>query len=133
MNACSDGPRRRLTTLPQECKTARLDMAHVAALRIYTSSTFRLINGPLRQVMPASGAGGGQYDTSGSGQQERHPLAFTTLCISDALKKLRACHMGKKDFMTTYLWRGMRDLTVATDFLQRGYPPGPWPLAPFRQ
>mmetsp|Transcript_21074 Transcript_21074/g.37711 ORF Transcript_21074/g.37711 Transcript_21074/m.37711 type:complete len:1057 (-) Transcript_21074:472-3642(-) len=92
-----------------ECITGRLDMAHVAALRIYTSSTFRLINGPLRQV--AAGP---------IGQNERHPLAFTTLCISDALKKLRACHMGKKDFMTTYLWRGMRDRTVMTDFLQRG-------------
>ena len=54
--------RTRTHTLTQ----ARLSKAEVGALRLYTSSTFRIINGPLRsQIQP-------------------HPLAFTTFMISQA-------------------------------------------------
>eukprot|EP00667_Euglena_gracilis_P002377 EG_transcript_2377 len=80
----------------------QLTRAEVAALRLYTMSTFRVINGPLRaNFMP-------------------HPLAATTLFISNALKKLRACYMDVKNFQTKYLWRGMRDRTVSEDFMLKG-------------
>ena len=85
-----------------EAKHAKLSHAEVAALRLYTSSTFRLINGPLRAgVQP-------------------HPLSFTTLLIYRALKKLRAKHMAVLKFQTRYLWRGMRDRTVTDEFMLKG-------------
>lgn len=85
-----------------EAKHAKLSPAEVAALRLYTSSTFRVINGPLRAgVQP-------------------HPFSFTTLLIYRALKKLRAKHMAVLKFQTRYLWRGMRDRTVTEDFMLKG-------------
>jgi hypothetical protein len=83
-------------------RMAQLTPAEVAALRLYTSSTFRVINGPLRA------------------NYKPHPLAATTLFISNALKKLRACHMDKRRFRTTYLWRGMRDRSVSETFMLTG-------------
>eukprot|EP00668_Euglena_longa_P006643 GGOE01007946.1.p1 GENE.GGOE01007946.1~~GGOE01007946.1.p1 ORF type:complete len:885 (+),score=274.05 GGOE01007946.1:228-2657(+) len=80
----------------------QLTRAEVAALRMYTTSTFRVINGPLRANFTP------------------HPLAATTLFISNALKKLRACYMDVKNFQTKYLWRGMRDRTVSEDFMLKG-------------
>ena len=85
-----------------EAKHAKLSPAEVAALRLYTSSTFRVINGPLRAgVQP-------------------HPFSFTTLLIYRALKKLRAKHMAVLKFQTRYLWRGMRDRTVTEEFMLKG-------------
>ena len=83
---------------------ARLTPAEVGALRIYTSSTFRVINGALRARCTP------------------HPLAYTTLTISTALKKLRANNMGgaKTNFRTQYLWRGMRNRVATDDFLFKG-------------
>ena len=86
----------------REAKAAHLSKAEVAALRLYTSSTFRMINGPLRAKC------------------ETHPLAGTTMLISEALKKLRALHMHTKNFKTMYLWRGMRDRTVSEEFMVKG-------------
>ena len=86
----------------RQAQQAELSIAEVASLRLYTSSTFRLINGPLRA------------------KRKPHPLAGTTLLISNALKKLRAVHMHKKNFKTMYLWRGMRNRTVSEDFLLKG-------------
>ena len=80
----ADGRGWRLADFLQnpDAQLAKLDIAEVAGLRIYTSSTFRLINGPLRaRITP-------------------HPLAFTVLLISRALKKLRAVHMGRLKFQT---------------------------------
>ena len=59
----------------KEAKMAELSVVEVASLRLYTTSTFRLINDPLRSHAP------------------KHPLAMTVLHISRALKKLRALHM----------------------------------------
>ena len=63
----------------KEAVRAELSMAEVAALRLYTTSTFRLINDPLRAHAP------------------KHPLAVTVLHISRALKKLRALHMHSEE------------------------------------
>lgn len=86
--------------IAQNCK---LSMEEVAALRLYTTSTFRLINECLRNnVKP-------------------HPLAGTTFFISQGLKKLRAQHLADaKGFKTHYLWRGMRDLQACNDFMRTG-------------
>lgn len=89
--------------MPQAAR-AGLSLSEVAGLRLYTSSTFRVINGPLRKRI------------------KPHPLAATTMLISNALKKLRANHMkvdGTK-FRGMYLWRGMRDMGINEDFLTQG-------------
>ena len=51
-------------------------MAEVGSLRLYTTSTFHLVNNPLRTRAAV------------------HPLAVTVLHISRGLKKLRALHMS---------------------------------------
>jgi len=87
----------------EKAKAANLSKAEVACLRLYTSSTFRVINGPLRgNIMP-------------------HPLAATTLLISNALKKMRAVHMSSNTkFRSLFLWRGMRNRTVSDNFMLKG-------------
>ena len=84
-------------------KKAQLSLAEVAALRLYTTRAFRLVNGPLRQgIRP-------------------HPLAATTLFISRAVKKLRANHMHTgRAFSTQYLWRGLRNVTISEEFMLNG-------------
>jgi len=88
--------------LPQ-AQIAKLSLAMVAALRLYTSSHFRVINGPLRK------------------ESKPHPLAATVWLISEGLKKLRAVHMeSKRVFRPTYLWRGMKDVKLPDDFERTG-------------
>lgn len=68
-------------------KKAKLTRAHVLALRLYTTSAFRSINKPLRNLARSS--------TGEIVQPLRlefpHPLPCTVVLISDGLKKLRAC------------------------------------------
>jgi len=85
----------------QPAKDARLTELEVAALRLYTSSLFRVINGALREKNRLEGA--------------PHPLKETTMHLDKALKKLRAVHFcsaSNKRFMTRYLWRGMKDMVA---------------------
>ena len=86
-----------------EARTAELTVYEVAALRYYTTAAFKWINDPLRRkIKPV-------------------PLPGTTLFIYDALKKLRAVHLTRNEkFQARYLWRGMKDRTVARDFLMLG-------------
>ena len=96
----------------KERKEAKgLTMAETAALRIYTSSIFRLINGPLRRP-----------DAVRQLPDMQHPLALTTLLISTSLKKLRANHMTGHFFKPRYLYRGMQNLVVrpGDDFMLSG-------------
>jgi len=88
---------------------AKLTIDECAALRIYTSSVFRLINGPLRK--PSS---------SKLLSRQHHPLALTTVLISSAIKKLRANNMSGHKFQSRYLWRGVRNREVSNDFLLKG-------------
>ena len=114
----------------EECK---LTMAEVAALRLYTTSTFRLINNPLRQSVRR---------TAHELRKERHPLAITCYHITCGLKKLRALNFHdlttssvKKDSTlcsdsepdkvkhhekSSYLWRGLKDLTISSHFMAYG-------------
>lgn len=87
----------------EEARAANLHKGEVAALRLYTTSTFRLINDPLRLGI------------------KPHPLPVATQLIYMALKKMRAIHMrGTRRWRTIYLWRGLKDLVVDDDFLQMG-------------
>jgi len=84
-------------------RLARLDRVEVAALRLYTTSTFRRINNPLRQgAKPV-------------------PLPYTTMLIYNALKKMRAIHLASNfRFQKRYLWRGLKNCTVDENFLLTG-------------
>jgi hypothetical protein len=93
---------------------AKLDLAHIAALRIYTSSSFKQINDPLRK------------------RQQPHPFAATTLFIDKALRKLRALNDGggsisspstcddEQQHYESVFWRGMKNLTLTDSFLANG-------------
>lgn len=84
-------------------RTADLTLAEVAALRLYTTSSFHLVNKPLRrQIKPV-------------------PLPTTTRLIYSALKKMRAIHMSSKSaFRRIYLWRGLKNIVVDEAFLRLG-------------
>ena len=74
-----------------------LDEPHVVALRLYTTAAFKYINDPLRN-------------------NERHPLPVTVAFIQDGIKKLRVAKAEGSTGSFT-LWRGMRNLRVADEFL----------------
>lgn len=83
---------------------ARLRKHHVLALRMYTTSTFKSINEPMRQrVRP-------------------HPLGATTYFISEAIKLLRVVKgaASKALIGDQVYWRGLADLKLDTEFLQAG-------------
>ena len=91
--------------LKEQVKTAKLERHHVLALRLYTTSSYSLINNPLRTIPPTT----------------PHPLAATTYFISNAIKKLRA--VGAKEsgaFSPKVLWRGLSGVNLETDFLVHG-------------
>ena len=101
----------KLKNFKERKEANELTMAETAALRIYTSSIFRLINGPLRRP-----------DAFRRLADHKHPLALTTLLISTSLKKLRANHMTGQFFKPRYLYRGMQNLVVrpGDDFMLNG-------------
>lgn len=104
-------PNTQLKTMEElmTCDTvqdAGLEMHHVLALRLYTTSTYSSINNPMRQSPPVL----------------PHPFAATLYYISDALSKLREVQ-GKDPAMrneTLVFWRGMKDLKITDEFLQTG-------------
>lgn len=85
---------------------AGLEIHHVLALRLYTTSTYMSINNPMRQSPPVL----------------PHPFAATMYYISDALSKLRELQ-GKNLAMrneTLVFWRGMKDLQITDEFIRTG-------------
>jgi hypothetical protein len=84
-----------------EAVTAKLNEAHIAALRIYSSKAYGRINFPLR---------------SGT---KPHPCAATTLFVAEALRKLRAEHADTAAEQRVF-WRGMKDLELTEEFVQSG-------------
>ena len=83
-----------------------LEGYHILALRLYTTSSYRSINNPMRQSPPVL----------------PHPFGATLYYISDALSKLREVQ-GRDPAMrneTLVFWRGMKDLQITDDFLQTG-------------
>ena len=110
-----------------EAKECSLSLIEVASLRLYTTSTYTLINNPLRST-----GGKGSEELRGS----KHPMAVTTEQITKGLKKLRALNFrdiegtgasminsqGKDDgeapaAVSGYLWRGMKDVIVTDEFM----------------
>jgi hypothetical protein len=78
----------------RDAKTARLEAAHVAALRIYTSQAYKRMNKPLR---------------NGCSEANPHPFAATTYFVSEALKKLRSVNASKTNVQERKeFWRGMK-------------------------
>lgn len=87
---------------------ARLKISHVLALRVYTTAAYASLNNPLRNIGPFAG--------------KPHPFAVTVALIADAIRRLRAvgAEGPSADKLHTDLWRGMRNLTVTDQFLERG-------------
>ena len=86
-------------------QTAKLERHHILALRLYTTSSYRCINNPLRQEP----------------QPKQHPFAATALFIQDGIKKLRAVDATKADAIATKVyWRGMKDLALPKSFVEQG-------------
>jgi hypothetical protein len=92
----------------EEAKSARLDRAHVIALRLYTTAAFKHINMPLR-------------DAARRVEGRAHPLPATVAHIHDGIKKLRMVEADTWAVgMERTLWRGMKGLYPSEDFLIGG-------------
>ena len=84
---------------------AKLQTHHVLALRLYTTSSYCRVNDPLRCVPPL----------------RPHPFAATTFFIDQAIKLMRAVAASLPDaHETRVFWRGMKDLGLTMEFLQKG-------------
>jgi hypothetical protein len=81
--------------------TAKLEPAHIAALRIYSSQGCKCVNNPLRN------------------HEKPHPFAATTLFLCGALQKLRAVN-ATRTVQQQELWRGMKDLELTEEFKRSG-------------
>ena len=91
--------------LHHNSKAANLTLAQVAALRLYTTIVYQLMNDPLR-------------DNARYSQGNPCPLAATTFFASAGIKKLRALSVNLQN--DKVLWRGMRNLKVTDDFMHMG-------------
>jgi len=97
-------------------QTAKLTKAHVVALRLYSTAAYRSLNGPLRDRQRTCA----------------HPFAATIFFLADGIKKLRTVEAEKEPNAengrrrsdakenTQELWRGMRNLQTAKEFLEQG-------------
>ena len=93
---------------PDACM-AQLGHAHVAALRIYTTAAYKVLNAPLRDI----------------DRTHPHPFPVTVAFLREAIGKLRA--VGAKEDMQEGkvetrldLFRGMRDTEVTESFMRHG-------------
>ena len=88
-----------------EARTASLEMGGVAALRIYTTAAFKVLNGPLREPWGA----------------RPHPFPVTIAFLTDAIAKLRAVAAALPNAHAEFdLWRGVRDRATSDAFADRG-------------
>ena len=87
-----------------KAQVARLSEAEVVGVHLYTSSAYSFMNNPLRDE--------DRYD-----QNKPCPLPVTTYFAASGIRKLRALQKGSGEIT---LWRGMRSLEVAHDFMQNG-------------
>lgn len=93
-----------------------LSLAHVLALRLYTTAAFESINRPLRDRQRTA----------------PHPFPATVMYIREALQQLRhsstvvhagsgrADEPGSPSASTPVLWRGLCDVHLTDDFLRAG-------------
>ena len=100
-----------------DAQTARLEPAHVAAIRAYTTAAYTVLNAPLRD----------QAST------EPHPFPVTIAFLREAINKLRAVGAQEdtaedaartdaegKRVTKLDLWRGLRDTQTTESFMQHG-------------
>ena len=80
---------------------AKLNKAHVVALRLYTTHAFQYINTPLRKG-------------------EVCPLPVTTYLAYEAIKRLRAEYSDMPLREVKTLWRGMQNRHLGADFWRHG-------------
>ena len=88
---------------------AHLVESELAALRLYTTSVYKHMNGPLR-------------DENRSQQNLPCPLPVITFHAFAGVKKLRMLHLnceGKQD-KQHILWRGMRTMKASDAFMEEG-------------
>lgn len=87
-------------------RDAGLEFHHVLALRLYTTSSYKSINNPMRQSPPVL----------------PHPFGATLYYISDALSKLREVQGKDPTLRNTsqVYWRGMKNLQITEEFLKTG-------------
>jgi len=82
-------------------RAAELEYVHVLVLRLYTTTSFRLFNNPLRQG------------------KNPHPLKMSCYYLNEAVKRLRSTHSGADDFCEVkYFWRGMKNMDVDVEALK---------------
>jgi hypothetical protein len=87
----------------REAKTAKLEATHIAALRLYSSQSYKRINDPLRNG------------------EKPHPFAATTFFLSEGLKKMRSINAtATKVQLHKEFWRGMKDLELTDKFKRQG-------------
>ena len=80
---------------------AKLNQAHVVALRLYTTHAFQHINNPLRKG-------------------DLCPLPVTTYLAYEAIKRLRAEYSNMSLDKVVTLWRGMQNRHLGADFWRHG-------------
>jgi len=103
---------------------AKLEEAHVVALRLYSTAAFRDINMPLRQmvVTEAGRQSTERRSTAGEGaRRPTHPLPVTVFCIAEGIRRLRAIDAGSPNANTSLdVWRGLQGVLITDAFLERG-------------
>lgn len=88
----------------EQAKTAHLELHHVLALRLYTTSSYSRVNDPLREnPLP-----------------KQHPFAATAMFIRDGIRKLRAVDAKSGATETKVFWRGMKNLSLSQNFGKEG-------------
>ena len=102
---CGDGKTLDGLMAHESAKVAKLQQHHVLALRLYTTSSYAAINGPMRTVPPT----------------QPHPFAATTFFVSEAIKKLRVVEARTPGGMQPRtLWRGVQGLSLTEKFVENG-------------
>jgi len=89
-----------------EARSVNLRLAHVLALRLYSTAAYKSINNPLR-------------DTARTAE---HPFPATVFMLSDAVKKLRAVRAtdGRAATDAVVAYRGMRNMELPERFVSEG-------------
>lgn len=82
-------------------REAALSRWQVAMLRLYTSSSYKRFNGPLRQ------------------KQKPHPFRMSVFVLTEAIKKLRGGSVestlnDEESISSKYLWRGIQGIYCIT-------------------
>ena len=85
---------------------AKLKESHVAAIRIYSTAAFKVLNGPLREK---------SWTAS-------HPLPVTVSFLAEAIGQLRAAHAPQAEQQDKVfdIWRGMKNLEATERFMKSG-------------